>query len=452
MCAVDAGERLARFVAETGGVPEDALLQAKRAVLDTLGVALAGSREESARAVAGWLREQGGRPEAVLLGRALRLPAADAALANGTAAHALDFDDVSRSMRGHPSAPLLPAVLALSEAAGSSGRDLLTAFVLGFEVEAKLGRAIGGPHYALGWHATSTLGTLGAAAACARLLGLDADRARTALGIAASLASGLQQNFGSMTKPLHAGWAARSGLVAAQFAARGFSADAEALTGPSGFLRVMSGGAEPDLAPFGALGQPFEIVSPGVGVKLYPCCYATHRAIDAVLELRAANGIAPADVAEVRVEVNRGGLLPLRVEPPATGLEGKFSLAYCLAAALTDGAVGLPSFTDEAVMRLAVRQLMANVTVSEGAEAAEFPIGGYAEVRIALRDGGEYVTRVDVPRGDPSRPLSWEQLASKFRECAGTVLPAGGVDAALRLIEGLDGLDDVRGLTEALSG
>ena len=451
MCAVNAGERLARFVAETGGVPDDAILQAKRCVLDTIGVALAGSREESARAVAGWLREQGGRPEAVVLGCALRLPAADAALANGTAAHALDFDDVSLPMRGHPSAPLLPAVLALGEAAGTSGRDLLVAFVLGFEVEAKLGRAIGGPHYALGWHATSTLGTLGAAAACARLLRLDTGRTQMALGIAASLASGLQQNFGSMTKPLHAGWAARSGVVAAHLAARGFSAGAEALTGPSGFLRAMSGGPEPDLTPFGALGEPFEIVSPGVGVKLYPCCYATHRAIDAVLELRAAHVIVPANVAEVRVEVNRGGLLPLRVEPPTTGLEGKFSLEYCLAAALVDGGVGLSSFTDEAIRRPEAWELMAKVSVGEGAEAAEFPIGGYAEVRIVLSDGSEYGTRVDVPRGDPSRPLSWDDLAAKFRDCTGAALPAGGVDGVLRLIEGLDGLEDVSRLTEALS-
>jgi len=452
MCVVNVGERLARFVVEAESIPDDAVHQAKRCLLDTLGVALAGSREESARAVAAWLGDQGGRTEAVVLGRALRLPAADAALANGTAAHALDFDDVSLPMRGHPSAPLLPAVLALSEASGSSGRDILTAFVLGFEVEAKLGRAIGGPHYALGWHATSTLGTLGAAAACARLLRLDAGRTQMALGIAASLASGLQANFGSMTKPLHAGWAARSGVVAAQLAARGFTAGAEALVGPSGFLRAMSGGAELDLTPFGALGEPFEIVAPGVGVKLYPCCYATHRAIGAVLDLRAQHGIASANVTEVCVEVNRGGLLPLRVEPPATGLEGKFSLEYCLAAALLDGAVGLSSFIDEAVRRPQALELTAIVKAAEGDEAAEFPIGGYAEVRIVLRDGTDHAMRVDVPRGDPSRPLSWEELAAKFRDCAGVALPGGDVDAALRLIERLEGLDDVKGLTEALSG
>jgi len=152
------------------------------------------------------------------------------------------------------------------------------------------------------------------------------------------------------------------------------------------------------------------------------------------------------------VEVNRGGLLPLRREPPATGLEGKFSLEYCLAAALLDGGVGLSSFTDEAVRRPAVRGLVAMVRAAEGDEAGEFPIGGYAEVRVVLRDGTEHAMRVDVPRGDPSRPLSWDELAAKFGDCAGVALPGGRVERALRLIERLDGLDNVRGLTEALSG
>jgi 2-methylcitrate dehydratase PrpD len=254
-----------------------------------------------------------------------------------------------------------------------------------------------------------------------------------------------------MTKPLHAGWAARGGVVAAQLAARGFSADAEAIEGPAGFLRAMSGGAEPDLTPFDVLGEPFEIVTPGVGVKLYPCCYAVHRSLDAVLALRTAHVIEPGGVAEVRVEVSRGGLMPLRAEPPATGLEGKFSLEYCLAAALIDGGVGLASFTDAAVRRPQVRELMSRVRAGEGAEAGEFPIGGYAAVRVVLRDGTEYGRRVDVPRGDPSRPLAWDELAAKFRDCAGGVLSAEAAEHAVAMVEGLDGLADVTGLTEALS-
>lgn len=449
---MNVSERLAGFAAETEGVPEEAIAQARRAVLDTLGVALAGSREESARTVADWVQEQHGRADATVLGQGFRAPGPDAALVNGTAGHALDYDDVSLPMRGHPSVPLLPAVLAVGEKLGSSGRDLLTAFVLGFEVETRLGRAIGQAHYALGWHATSTLGTLGAAAACARLLGLDAGRTQMALGIAASLAGGLQQNFGTMTKPLHAGWAARNGVVAAELAARGFTADPRALEGESGFLRAMSGGAEVDLEPLAALGEPYEITSSGIGVKLYPCCYAVHRSLDAGLELRARHGVDAERIAGVRVEVSRGTLMPLRGEPPATGLEGKFSLEYCLAAALVDGRVGLASFTDEAVRRPAVRELMAKVEAKEGSEAGAFPIGGYAEVRIVLQDRTEHSLRVDIPRGDPSRPLSWEELVEKFRDCAGVVLAGEAVERAVRIVERLDALPDVRSLTEALEG
>jgi 2-methylcitrate dehydratase PrpD len=453
-CVVNASERLARFVAETESVPEDAIAQAKRALLDTLGVTLAGSREESARIVADWVREQGDRAEVKVLGRSFRAPAADAALANGAAAHALDYDDVSLPMRGHPSAPLLPAVLAVAEKASRSGRDLLTAFVLGFEVETSLGRAIGEAHYALGWHATSTLGTLGAAAACARLLRLDAARTQMALGIAASLASGLQSNFGTMTKPLHAGWAARNGVVAAELAARGFTADRRALEGESGFLHAMSGGAEPDLESFAALGEPYEMTSSGFGVKLYPCCYAVHRSLDAVLEMKARHRIDAASIESIRVEVSHGSLIPLRGDSPATGLEGKFSLEYCLAAALVDGRVALASFTDEAVSRPVVRSMMAKIEVSEGPDepGGTFPIGGYAEVRIALRGGEEQFLRVDTPRGDPSRPLSWEELTEKFRDCAQGVLPGEATEGAVGLIARLEDVQDLAELTEAMVG
>jgi 2-methylcitrate dehydratase PrpD len=281
-----------------------------------------------------------------------------------------------------------------------------------------------------------------------------------ALGIAASLAGGLQQNFGTMTKPLHAGWAARSGVVAAELAGRGFTADPRALEGesgqtparPGGFLRAMSGGAEVDLEPLAALGDPFEITSSGIGVKLYPCCYAVHRSLDAALDLRARHRIDAGSIARIEVEVSRGALLPLREEPPATGLEGKFSLQYCLAVALSDGRVGLASFRDEAVRRPTVRELMAKVEAREGAEPGAFPIGGHAEVRIALKDGSEHSLRVDIPRGDPSRPLPWDELAEKFRDCAATVLPSQVIERTLRLVERLEELPEVGRLTETLRG
>ena len=447
-------QRLAEFAACTpsGAMPAEAREQARRAFLDTLGVTLAGCREDAGRIAAEIAREQGGVEDSSVLGHSFRAPASDAALVNGTSGHALDFDDVSMSMRGHPSVPLVPAVLALGEKLESSGRDVIDAFILGFEVECKVGRLIGEPHYALGWHPTATFGTIGAAAACARLLRLDRDRTRMALGIAASLASGARRNFGSMTKPLHAGWAARNGVVAATLAGRGFTADDEVLEAPDGWLHAASGGAPVDSSPIARLGAPWEIVSPGIGVKLYPCCYFTHLAIDAALNVRPE--IAP-DVQEIEavgVSVSPGTMMVLRKDPPQSGLEGKFSMEYVVAAALADGEVTLASFTDEAVARPNLIELIGRVRVSEDGPPSNDPIGGSAVVEIAFRDREPITSpRAEVPRGDPQNPLSWAQLSDKFRACARPVLEADQIEQAIGIIETMDDLTDVRELTGTLT-
>jgi len=450
---VNVTQRLAEFVAGTSSeaIGPEARAQAKRAVLDTIGVMLAGCREPAAALVAEHAREQGGREEATVVGAGFRATAEQAALVNGTAAHALDYDDVTLNMRGHPSAPLVPAILALGEKLGASGRDVLDSYVLGFEAECKLGRAIGEPHYALGWHATSTLGTLGAAAACARLLRLDTEGTRNALGIAASLASGLQQNFGTMTKPLHAGWAAHNGVLAAGLAGGGFEANAEAIEGPSGFLRAMSGGVGIDAtAAVRGLGEPWEVVEPGIGVKVYPCCYAIARSIDAALQVRSA--VRSQDVSAVEVVVSPGTLIPLRREVPAGGLEAKFNLEYCVATALIDGRVGLEAFRDETLARREdVRALAARIAVREAGEQLNFPIEGRAEVRVTV-NGIAHSAEVAVPHGDPKNPLTWDDLAGKFRDCAGTVLPADRVEAAIGLLSRLDELRDTRALLAAIGG
>lgn len=443
---------LAEFVAGTEfeSLPPEAVTQAKRAILDTLGVALAGCREEGPAIVAEQARRTGGAQEAMVLGRPFRAPAAEAALVNGTSAHALDFDDVNFSMRGHPSAPLLPAVLATAETAGASGARLLLAFVLGVEVEAKLGRLMGGRHYALGWHPTSTLGPLGAAAACAKLLGLDEEGTQAALGIAASMASGVRANFGTMTKPLHVGLAARNGVQAATLAAAGFTASAEALDADDGFVSAFLAEPPRDDRHLDGLGQPYDIVSPGLGQKLYPCCYATHRAIDAAIEL--ATGVDTADIASVRIEVSRGTLMPLIERRPQTGLEGKFSLEYCAATALVDGAVHMSSFTDDAVRRPEVSRLLDATEVVEDQEPQSNPLAAWAELRLGVGDGSGRSLRVDVPKGDPRRPLTWEELAAKFRDCAAALLRPEEAAQVIETVERLDRLQDVRQLTAMLAG
>jgi 2-methylcitrate dehydratase PrpD len=414
---------LADLVVDTDfeDLSEDVLVAARRAIVDTLGVTLAGSAEEGSRIVLDHVQRSASAPEATVVGSAVQTSAALAALANGASGHALDFDDVNGSMRGHPSVPLLPAVLALGEMLGCPGRALITAFVLGFEVECKLGRGMGASGYAQGWHATSVLGSIGAAAACAKLLDLDRQRARHALGIAASMASGSRQNFGTMTKPLHAGLAARNGVEAALLAASGFTADPEIIEAPMGFGRLFSPAGDWRPERVGDLGQPWEIVQPGLSVKKYPCCHMTHRALDAALDATEGRSIAEDAVAEILVRVPEGSTSALIHPRPVNGLMGKFSMEYCLAAAVLDGGVRLASFEDEAVMRPDAQALLRRVQLVHEPRQP----GGYtpARVSVRLKDGRELYAEVMRERGNPSDPLSWDELVEKYLDCAAVVLP-----------------------------
>lgn len=426
---------------------------AQAACLDTIGAILAGAPEPVTRIVADALAEDSARPAASQLGGRLRTSVEGAALLNGTSGHALDYDDVSRSLYGHPSVVVLPAALAVAEARRASGRALLEAYVAGVEVLAKLGRVAGAGHYQAGWHATSTLGTLGSAAAAGKLLGLDAGRLAHALAIAASESSGSRRNFGTMTKPFHAGHASRCGVHAARLAERGMTGETSVLEAPLGFFALFAPGAVLPEALAETLGRPYELVSPGLSVKRYPCCYETHRAAEGVLELVAGYEIRPGDVARATVAVPRGALAPLISLRPRTGLEGKFSMAYVVAAAICDRRLTLDTFTDAAVARPQISELMDRVTVVEdGAIPAEENVmeGGYVEVRIRRRGGAELVSRVDRPRGSPERPLGSEELLDKFRDCARRVLPEPQIDRAIARLRVLEAVPDVRELIELL--
>jgi 2-methylcitrate dehydratase PrpD len=443
MGEMGATEKLAHFAVDTSydSLPEEVVTAAKRAVLDTLAVAIAGCREEAAAIIIAHVRELGAAGEAGVVASGFQTAASEAALANGTLAHALDYDDVSTSMLGHPSAPLLPAVLALAEKTGASGKDVLLAFVVGLEVECKVGSAIGAGHYARGWHPTATLGTLGAAAACAKLLRSDVAATRAALGIAASLAGGTRQNFGTMSKPLHAGIAARNGVLAASLAAKGFTADASIIEAPLGFLHLFGVGEVDAEKAVASLGQPFDIISPGISVKLYPCCYATHRALDAALQLHKQTDIEPGRVARVEVRVSRGTAIPLIHHRPQTGLEGKFSMEYCLAATLLDGRITLASFSDEAVQRPQAQELLRRVEMVEGEQGQ--PIVGPATVTVILDDGSQHSRHVETPRGDPKAPLTWEELVAKYKDCAAGILPDAAIARSAAIIAELEAATDV---------
>jgi 2-methylcitrate dehydratase PrpD len=432
--------QLAEWVREVrvGDLPRPALDGARRSILDTFGVALAGSREEASRVARDAIAGDAEGPARVW-GTSLRVPAEVAALLNGVSAHALDFDDVSPASTSHPSAVVLPACVACAEAAGSSGSELLAAYAVGVELMAKLGRAMGEAYYRRGWHATSVLGPPAAAAAAAKLLAGDVEVILHALGIAASMASGLRRNFGSMTKPLHAGHAARSAVAAARLAAAGFTADRQALEGPLGFFEAFGGEGTVE-----GLGRPWELDDPGLALKRYPCCYATHRTLDAVLELRRSHPELALPVSAV-VEVPAGALAPLRPGLPSSGLEGKFSMAYVVVVALLRGAVPLNAFTDEAVADPGVRALAGRVEVREE-PALGGGLGGTEGrgVRVAVRGpSGEVIsTEVEQASGSPGRQLTFEEVRAKFRGCT-TVADVDGAAALPDLVQTLERVPNV---------
>ena len=446
--------RLAEFIATTslGDCPDAVLAQARRATLDTLGVMLAGAAEPVARAVRAVARADGSVPLCTVFGTTLRASTAWAALANGAAGHAHDFDDTNFALMGHPSVPLLAAALASAEAETADGGAVALAYVLGFEIDAALGLAVNPAHYTRGWHATSSIGTLGCAAAAARLLGLEVDQTRHALGIAASLASGLKENFGSMTKPFHAGHAAQSGVRAAQLAREGLTAADSALEGRQGYLAAFSGATLAADALEG-LGQRWELSASGIAVKPYPSCALTHSAIDALVELRARHRIAAANVAAVEVSVNAVVPDVLRHTRPANGLERKFSMQYCAAAALARGPLGLADFDDGPVADPATRQLMDRVhMVIDPTLPHELEQQAWTRVTVRLTDGTTFEEKPRGASGHPTAPLSDAELRAKFLACAAPVIGADAAEGVADQIAHLEDIPDIRALTSRLAG
>jgi 2-methylcitrate dehydratase PrpD len=444
----DVAEWVAAASIDDAGAP--VVAAARAAIIDTVAVILAGSGEPVTRIVASAVAEEGAAPVADRLGLRLRTSMEGAAFVNGVSGHALDYDDVNRSAIGHPSVVVFPAALAAAQGVRASGRQLIEGYAVGVEVMTKLGRAMGTAHYRTGWHATSTLGALGAAMAAGKLFGLDPERLQHALAIAASMASGSRQNFGTMTKPFHPGHAARCGILAARLAGKGLTGDTDILEAPLGYFAMFSYGEAHLDGVGGTLGRPYDVVSPGLNVKRYPCCYATHRAADAVLGLAGEYALRADDVESAEVVVPPGGLAAVTRDRPRTGLEGKFSLPYVVAAAMLDGRVSLDTFTDEMVRRPEAQALLRRVRTAEDPSIpVEFNAieEGYVVVRVRRRspaagprgDGADVLERrVDYPRGAPQNPLSRDELHDKFRDCARPVLSRDGSERALVLLNAVE--------------
>ena len=349
---------------------------------------------------------------------------------------------------------LVPAVLAIGETLKSSGAEVITAYLAGLEAIDKIGSLVAFAQFAKGWHTTSTLGGLGAAVGAGKLLNLSQPQMRMALGIAASLASGLQINFGTMTKPFHAGWAAQSGIMAAMLAANGFTASDDVFSGKYNYLDTLARDASPLSAP-AWFGAPFAVVSPGLHVKCYPCCFATHRALDAVLNIKAQ--IPTLDVKHI---LSVTCLAPgksfssLIIDSPTTGLEGKFSMQYTVSAALIDGRINIHSFTDELVNRPEVRALMPKVKkVEDPALSIVDPDGTdrrFVEVTVAMADGQVLKNKVVRPKGSVDVPLTDQELGEKFMECSTGILPAADQTTALDMLRNLESVRDISDLMNHL--
>jgi 2-methylcitrate dehydratase PrpD len=436
-------------------IPQKALTVAKGAMLDCLGVALAGARHPGGMIAADWSRKAAGAPQATLWGHGVKTSAHDAALVNGTAAHALDYDDVTWGLIGHPSVSLVPAILALDELIGAPGRDVLHAYVVGFEVMAKLGRTTQ-PKHSLdgGWHATGTIGSFGATAAACKLLGLTAAQTGRALGIVYSMTSGNVSNFGTMCKPLHAGLAARNAVEAAQLAECGFTSLPHPFDGPRSFHEVYSRGLPADMKPLAELGCDYELVLRGVVIKPYPCGVALHPAIDAVYALKEQNRFGIGDVEGVDVGVTRYTYDKLCYLEPKTGLEGKFSMPYTVARSLLDDAIGLETYTDKFVADLAAQELTRRVKmyVHDGIERAWKGGSRPVHVRIRLRDGRALERQVDISKGNPEVPMTAQELSRKFEDCARQSLSLGDIKAAAKAVETIESLRSISDLTSALAG
>ena len=439
----DLGEFLAGIRFEQ--VPDAALPLVRNAFTDTVGVIMVGIVEPVVDIVRRSLVDSGSRREARACLSSIYVSAPDAALLGGTAAHALDFDD--QSLSGHPSAVLVPAILAEGEALDSSGEELVAAYMAGYEVWAELLRRDANYHQK-GWHPTSVLGVIAAAAAAAVLHRLPAERAAAALAIAASHSGGLAPNFGTMTKPYHAGLAARDGLAATRLAAAGMTAGRDTLEHPQGFLNAFSPG-EPDRDSPARVGEDWYILRQGLCIKKYPTCYFMHRSFDAAVKMLDGRGLGPADIGEIEVTMGKGQTTVLANESPKTGLEAKFSEQFAMAAAVILGRMGVAEVSDQVVQRDDIQAFFPKVKLNavEEYDTRDPAHSPTERVLIRLNDGevldSGLVTSV---RGHADDPMSTEELWTKFAECTERTHTEAEAKRLFALLQGIEKLPSVRDL------
>ena len=455
-------QEVAAFVVETGyeKIPSEVIELGKKSMLDGLGLALSGSVAESGKITQRYLKNQGLIGESTVIGTGLRVQERFAAFANGVGVHADDYDDTQLAVQQdrvyglltHPTAPCLPAALAVAEKHNQSGHDLVLAYNLGLEVETKISEAMSPRHYQHGFHSTATCGVFASASAVSKLYGLNSDSTTRALAIAASQAAGLRENFGTMTKPFHAGRAAEAGVFAADLAKDEWTATDKILESPRGFFQAHGGGYALE-ALRGKLGNPWTFVDPGVSIKPHPSGSLTHPGMTKMLELIFAHNIQPDDVERVDVGTNHNMPNALIHHRPTDELQAKFSMEFCMAILLLKRRGALPEFTNTVVNSASVQDMIGRVhfSVHPEAEAA-----GYDKmttiIDIQLKDGQTISGRADFGKGSPTNPMSYDEVADKFRGCAEFAeWDVAQTEQIIETVKTLEKLESVRELTGLLS-
>jgi 2-methylcitrate dehydratase PrpD len=438
-----ATKELARYVVQTSynDLPEEVVKMAKTCLFDWFGVTLGGVREDLSTILQKLAVEMGGESQASVIGTNLKTNVLWAALLNGSVSHVLDFDDAHAGSFAHPTVTVAPAVLAVGEYKKVSGKDLIAAFVAGFEVETRIGIAAGRAHYDKGWHATSTTGRFGGAAGAAKLLGLDEAQLVNALGIAGTQASGVRQVFGTMCKPFHAGKAAMDGVLAAYLAKTGFTSSDSIVEGKFGFLDIFS--PEPQVEKLTAgIGREYTISS--VGFKPYASCAGTHTVIDAMKDIRSKEKLTADDVQEIELDLAKLSLDAAGIVEPKTALEGKFSVYYCAALALLEGEAGEDKFTDEKVNDPVIVGLRKKIKARLNPEHQLLD----TKVVVTTRDGRKIERFVRIPKGQPQNKMTAAEMEEKFRGLARPVLPRENVD---RLVEKIYRLEEISDVSEIIN-
>ena len=445
---------LAQRILETryADLPSEAIHWAKIGLLDTIGCMIAGSRDKSTQIVSKVTTGSAG--PSLLFGQDRRVAALDAAQINGTAAHALDLDDCSNTLGGHPSAAVLPALFALADEVGATGEKFITAYIVGFETECKLSLCLNLHQYTKGWHPTVTIGIFGGTAAACYLLGLTQEKTAVALAMAASMAAGVKSNFGTDTKPLHVGNCARSALFAAVLAREGFTASPVAFEHKQGYLNVFNGEGNYDVSKiFPHWGAPWDIVKPGIAIKQYTCCGSTHPVVDAMLDLTHEHNLKPEIVAKIQTWTHPRRLEHTNRPDPQSDVDARFSVQYVTARALADRRIVAEHFENEAYREPKIQSILKRVQ-STTYTTEQFPADNHfaAEVRITLTDGKVVSKKLDQPYGRTSaNPLSAERMKAKFDGCVRGIIHDANLAPLYDTIQSFEKLTDARAMTALIS-